>query len=171
MIRLYFGAAAVALLGTVALTAPSFAAGAYDGTWVVDVPSAGTINGSNNMVCPALRIPVQIRDNEVTGTLQRVETTTGAVIVEAGNNNASAGPVAGTVAPDGTVNAHWQNYRASGKLGPQTGQVTIRGECGPRIATAIRISPVEGTTEGQGSSVPTYPSSGPGVPVPPNPSR
>lgn len=56
---------------------------------------------------------MQIRDNQITGSLERVATTTGPVIVERGQGR-NARPVTGTVAPDGTVNAQWQNYRAIG---------------------------------------------------------
>ncbi len=162
------GVAAIGLVSAIALAPPTYAAGSYDGTWVVDVPSAGTISNTNNETCPALRIPIQIRDNRVTGSLQRVATTTGAVIVEPGNGRTSA-PVTGTVAPDGTVNAEWQNYHAVGRLGPQMGQVTIQGECGPRVATALRIAPAP--TEGQGSSTAPYTPNQSYGPVPPNPSR
>jgi hypothetical protein len=170
MMRLLCGAAAAGLIAACALSAPAFAAGNFDGTWVVDVPAAGLINNrSNNEVCPALRIPIQIRNDQVTGTLQRVATATGAVVVEQGAGSGDSGPVTGTVAPDGTVNAQWQNYHAVGRLGAQTGQVTIQGECGPRMATAVRITAP--ATEGQGgSNAPPAPQAPYGA-APPNPSR
>ena len=168
MLRNLCRVAAVAFVATAAFAPQSRAAGSFDGTWIVDVPSAGTINDqSNNSVCPALRIPVRIHDNQVSGSLERVSTTTGAVIVEAGQGRLAA-PVTGAVAPDGTVDAQWQNYHAIGRLGPQFGRVTIQGECGPRVATAIRINP-PGTTEGQGST--TAPQPEPYGASPPNPAR
>jgi hypothetical protein len=170
MMRVLCGAAAAGLFAACALSTQVFAAGNYDGTWVVDVPSAGLINDrSNESVCPALRIPIQIHDDQVTGNLQRVATETGAVIVEQGTGSGDSGPVTGTVAPDGTVNAQWQNYHAVGRLSARTGQVTIQGECGPRTATVVRITAP--ATAGQGgSNAPPAPQAPYGA-APPNPSR
>lgn len=127
------------------------AAGPYDGTWVVDVPAAGFNSTTSNYACPALRLPIQIESSRVVGSLERVSTTTGAVIVQAGNDRAAT-PVSGSVAPDGTVRAQWENYSANGRLGPQMGRVTIKGECGPRTATAVRITSAAATSSA-GSSV------------------
>jgi len=120
------------------VAAPAFAQGGYDGTWVVDVPAAGNIARENYSVCPALRFAIDIKDGQIRGTLHRVPTATGDVIVEAGNGR-DAGPVTGAVQPDGTVTAVWMNYHAEGRLGNIYGTVTIKGECGPRQATIIRV--------------------------------
>jgi hypothetical protein len=122
----------------VVAAAPAFAAGTFDGTWVVDVPSGGPLSGGDEALCPALRFTVAIKDSHVTGTLTRVPTRTGGVVVETGTSNVSA-PVTGTVQPDGTVAADWLNYHAAGKLTAKDGVATIKGECGPRQATLVRV--------------------------------
>jgi hypothetical protein len=119
-------------------TSPAFAASDFDGTWVVDVPAAGQLNGSSESVCPALRFPIEIKDGHVGGTLTRVPSRTGDVIVEAGKGPVSA-PVTGTVQPDGSVTAEWLNYHAEGRLAAKDGVATIKGECGPRQATLVRV--------------------------------
>jgi hypothetical protein len=139
MTRMATGLMAAGVIATVALARPALAAGPYDGTWVVDVPAADYIAQAGDYRCPALRLPIQIQNNQVTGKLERVASATGAVIVEAGQS-ARAEPVRGSVQPDGTVTAQWEMYQASGRLGQDTGMVTIRGECGPRSATAVRIT-------------------------------
>lgn len=118
----------------------ALAAASFDGTWVIDVPASTTIATTGDSACPALRFPVQIRDNQVTGVLTRVPSRDGGVIVEAGNGSDSAS-VSGTVQPDGTVTAQWENYHATGTLSGDGGVVTVAGECGPRTAQAIRITP------------------------------
>jgi YD repeat-containing protein len=118
--------------------APAFADSSYDGTWVVDTPAAGTINGSNYSQCPALRFPIAIKDGQITGELHRVASATGDVIVEAGGGS-DAAPITGTVQPDGTVTAQWMDYHAQGKLGERDGVVSIQGECGARQAHVTRI--------------------------------
>jgi hypothetical protein len=118
----------------------ALASTSFDGTWVIDVPASTTIAATADSACPALRFPVQIRDNQVTGVLTRVPSRDGAVIVEAGNGG-DAAPVSGTVQPDGTVTAQWENYHATGTLNGDTGIVTVAGECGPRTAHAVRVAP------------------------------
>ena len=130
--------AAFALAATTASLA--YAAGQYDGTWVIDVPpSASSVVTSANPSCPALRLPIQIKDSKVSGSLTRVPSVSGGPTVEAGTGR-HASEVTGTVLADGTVHAQWQGYKAAGKLGDGTGTVTIKGECGPRKATATRVS-------------------------------
>ncbi len=100
--RMTFSALAIATL--VSLSPHAFAAPNFDGTWVVDVQAADPISQTSDSVCPALRFPVQIKDSQVTGTLTRVPSRDGVMIVEAGKGTDS-GPVTGTVQADGTVNA------------------------------------------------------------------
>jgi len=134
--RVNFSALAIAAL--VSSSPQAFAAGPFDGTWVVDVPSADFNSTTGASDCPALRFPLQIRDGQVTGVLARVPSSDG-VVVEA-ENGADSASVTGTVQPDGTVHAEWERYRANGKLDGHNGQVTVSGECGPRAATAVRVS-------------------------------
>jgi hypothetical protein len=121
------------------LAVPAFGDSSFDGTWVVSAQAAGTITAFNSSTqCPALRFPISIKDGQIEGTLHRVPTSTGDVVVEAGAGPDS-GPITGTVQPDGSVTADWMNYHVEGKLSGKTGEVTIKGECGPRPATVTRI--------------------------------
>jgi hypothetical protein len=123
--------------------ATAHAAGQYDGNWFVDAPSAqnaGTTERSSG--CEPVRIPFTVTDNKINGSLER--STYGTGRVEAGKGS----PITGTVAPDGTINAQWQNYKATGKLSGNTAQLKWRGECGERVATGGRAS----ATTGSGSS-------------------
>jgi hypothetical protein len=126
------GAVAIMLLA-LSVTAAS-AAGAYDGNWVIDFLAAGYNSGSGDYTCPAARLEIKITDNQISGLLGRTGT---------GDTFASGqgSPITGSVKRDGSISAKWQNYAATGKLGAHGGQVAIvRGECGPRKGTAIRIS-------------------------------
>src|ERR1700724_3493715 len=66
-------------LATIALTAaalalpvlPAHAAGAYDGSWYVDGAAAQTTGSEKPSGCEAIRIPFQVVDNQIKGTLQR----------------------------------------------------------------------------------------------------
>jgi hypothetical protein len=128
--------ASVAALGLVAGAFAASAANRFDGRWVVDAPAAGgAIGAEGQYICPALRLPLEVKNGEVTGTLER---TQGNEIV-AGNTNPSAAPVSGTVSPNGTVNVMWLNFHATGKLSGNSGKVEWSGECGPRVATATRV--------------------------------
>jgi hypothetical protein len=121
------------------------AAGQYDGNWFVDAPSAqnaGTTERSSG--CEPVRIPFTVSDNKITGSLQR--STYGTGRVESGTGKASA-PITGTVAPDGTITAQWESYKATGKLSGNTAQIKWRGECGERVATGGRA-----TSTGSGST-------------------
>ena len=58
-------------------------------------------------------------------------------------DNETRGPVItphGTVAPDGTINAQWESYKATGKITGNTAQIKWRGECGERVATGGRAN-------------------------------
>jgi hypothetical protein len=82
-----------------------------------------------------VRLPFQIADNKITGSLQRAPYGTGRV--EQGSGS-SATPITGTVQPDGTFNAQWQNYKGTGKLSGDQAELKWNGECGPRVATGGR---------------------------------
>jgi hypothetical protein len=115
---------------------PAHAAGPYDGTWYVDAPAAqnaGTSERSSG--CEPVRLPMQVTDNKITGTLQRSPYGTGRV--EAGSGS-TASPISGTVQPDGTFTAQWESYHATGKLSGDKAEMTWKGECGVRTATGGR---------------------------------
>ena len=122
------------------------AAGQYDGNWFVDAPSAqnaGTTERSSG--CEPVRIPFTVSDNKISGSLQRAGYGTGRVESGTGKN---AAPITGTVGPDGTINAQWGSYKATGKLSGDTAQIKWRGECGERVATGGRAT----STPGSGST-------------------
>jgi hypothetical protein len=134
---LTIAAAAFALLAFT--STPSFARGSFDGTWVVDVPASQTLAGNTQPACPASRFPLEIRDNVVYGSLERVYSGGSSSVVETGTDK-NARPVFGTVQPDGSVTAAWLDYHATGKLNASDGAVTINSACGPRKATVVRVN-------------------------------
>lgn len=136
-----FNISALALALSVSGASLALAAGPFDGIWVLDVSGSRTKPGdyTSGAACPALRLPVQIRDSKVTGDLTRVPNSVGTPEIEPGKSRVSA-PVTGTVKADGTVAAQWLNYRATGKLVGDTGKLIVQGECGPRNATATRTT-------------------------------
>jgi hypothetical protein len=117
---------------------PALAAGPYDGTWVLDVPSSPITGGQSTSTCPALRLSAKIVDSQVTGNLERVASGADNT-VENGTSRVSA-PITGTVHQDGMLVADWQGYHASGTLSGDGGRVVVQGECGPRTATATRVA-------------------------------
>ncbi len=122
---------------SVALAQPSN--GAFDGRWVVDVPPSPVIARTSDSACPALRLPVLIEGDQVTGELSRIPSGAGEMVV-GGEQGLAAAPVTGEVAPDGTLSASWENYHATGKLSGDTGQITVQTECGPTVANVVRVS-------------------------------
>ena len=126
-------------LAAAVVVAPLFAAnaaGQYDGNWYVDAPSAqnaGTTERSSG--CEPVRIPFTVADNKITGSLQRAPYGTGRVETGTGKG---ATPFTGTVAPDGSITASWESYKATGKLSGNTAQLKWKGECGERVATGGR---------------------------------
>jgi hypothetical protein len=137
--RTQFYIAVAAVSAATILAAPARAAGPFDGSWVIDVPASASAAQRADANCPALRLPVKIADNQVSGSLTRVPSTGGGQGVQQGTGRASA-PVTGTVQADGSVTAQWEGYKASGKLAGDGGTVTIVGQCGPRKATATRVA-------------------------------
>jgi hypothetical protein len=133
---LYGGLAAATLFAAVPLAR---AATPYDGTWVIDIPPSTIISREDESACPALRFPVQIKDGRVTGSLEQVPSAESSLVVENGDGPA-ASMVTGTVGADGTVDAQWQNYHATGNLAGNRGEITVATECGPETAQAFRVT-------------------------------
>ena len=128
-----------------AATQVSNVPGPYDGTWQVDAPEAGAGSSSISDVsaCQAVRLQFQVVNNQVQGSLGR-SPYGGTRVTQSGPGTT---PVSGTVQPDGTLNAQWQDYQATGKLTPDNkAELRWRGPCGPRVATGGRV------TEGAGST-------------------
>ena len=122
---------------------PAVAAGPYDGSWYVDAAPAGNASTSDIASCDGVRLQFQVKDNQVEGTLARA--------AYGGNRVTQTGPgatpITGTVQPDGTLNAQWQGYKATGKLTGDKAELRWKGQCGPRVATGERMS-----SESTGSS-------------------
>jgi len=116
---------------------PAWAMGPYDGTWIVDLPANnGPSFGNANSACPALRLRILVKDNQLSASLQRVP---GAPNVVENSADPNATPVTGSVRPDGSVEAKWGNYVATGTLAGANTAVTVQGTCGSRTGTAVRI--------------------------------
>jgi len=145
MLRILPVLAATSALALAAFTlpmAPAHAAGRFDGTWIIDVP-ADRITSVGDATCPALRLRVQITDNQVSGNFRRSYPEAENVVQDGGDNSASR--VTGNVQPDGAVTAQWQNFHAAGRLlGPDAGLI-VQSECGPLIASVYRLD--QETTE------------------------
>jgi len=131
-------AAAALLCLSVTLGGLSAAAqdkGRYDGTWVVDIPVA-IEQKTTNPTCPALRLVIRVKDDQISARLLR--NPVGNTI---SNSDQPDAPVlTGHVDPDGTVNAEWQGFSATGKLAGDTANLVVKGECGPRNATGVRVA-------------------------------
>ena len=113
--------------------------GTFDGQWVIDVPSSPVIGQEvSDSVCPALRLPVRIESSQLVGALTRVPTITGGLVFESGTGPKAAA-FTGDIAPDGTLHARWENFHADGRLSGDTGVITVQTECGPALATAVRV--------------------------------
>jgi len=128
---------ALALAAFTVPTIPAHAAGRFDGTWIIDLPPDTIAADDYAATCPALRLRVQITDNQLSGNLRRSDPAS-LNVVETGGTSA-ASQVSGAVQPDGDLSAQWQNFHASGKLvGPNAG-LTVQTECGPMQARVWRL--------------------------------
>ncbi len=110
----------------------------YDGRWVIDFPASEIYATTNSgRGCAAIRIVADIKDSKISGNLGRDPNSPTEL-----NNGPGPGatPLTGTVAPDGTVSATWQNYAVTGKLAGSAGEVNVTGECGPRTGKALRVA-------------------------------
>lgn len=147
----------LAVAALLATALPGYAAGPYDGTWVADAPAAGGAGAGAEVPtgCQAVRLPFKVTNNQISGNLARSTYGTGRV-----QASPSGAPITGTVRPDGTFTAQWQNYRATGKLAGDKVEVHWSGECGPRVATGTRVATAAG--ESAGATVP--PAANPAAP-------
>jgi hypothetical protein len=126
--------AALSLVTSVLTFQPAFA-GEFDGKWVIDFPAPQDNLRSSSDVCTAFRLVVAVKDSRLEATLQREEPS-GEV---ANSNAANAVPVKGSVAPDGTVTAMWENFPVIGRLTGDIGAISVQGDCGPRTGRAVRV--------------------------------
>lgn len=144
------------LMGAVAIAAlalpwlPANAAGPFDGTWQIDsgglgTPTAQAMEGTS---CEPETIKVQIKDNQIEGSLARVPGSSSRVETSEGRHSA---PVTGSVAGDGSVTAQWESYTATGKITGNQIKLHWKASCGERVATGTRIAPAaaSGSTTNQ----------------------
>jgi hypothetical protein len=115
---------------------PAYAAGSFDGNWIVTAPAVRETSAGGG--CPGLRLPVAINDNQITGRWEYVSSGSGIPTVEAGHDRYSA-PVTGTVQPDGSFTAQWMSFHATGKFTGDKVEMRWSGECGPRMASGGRV--------------------------------
>jgi hypothetical protein len=135
-----------------ALALPSLTAhanGPFDGTWRVDsgglgTPTAQAMEGTS---CAPEILKFEIAGNQVHGSLAVVQSDPNRVI---NSELPGSAPVTGTVQADGTINASWENYTATGKITGDKVEMRWQAPCGPRVAMGSRISPAAsaGSTTG-----------------------
>jgi outer membrane protein OmpA-like peptidoglycan-associated protein len=128
---------ALALAAFAVPSVPASAAGPFDGTWIIDVPSDVVAGTDGDPTCPALRLKVQISDNRISGDWRRSPPEASNVVADGGHNPASR--VGGNVQADGRLTAQWQNFHAAGQMSANDGALTMQSECGPLIAHAWRL--------------------------------
>jgi hypothetical protein len=119
------------------ITFPALGAGPYDGTWQVSAAPAGNTSTSDVASCDGVQFQFQVKDSQIQGSLARAAYG-GNRVTQTGRGQT---PVSGTVQPDGTINAQWQSYKATGKLTGDKAELRWKGQCGPRVATGGRVAP------------------------------
>jgi hypothetical protein len=127
-----------AVVVALALTLSTAHADQYDGKWAFEFSAPNGITGSNQgNTCAGMRIIVDVTNDQISGSLARMENSPTEMINSAGPG---AEPLSGTIAPDGTLSASWQDYTITGKLDGNGGRVQVTGECGPRAGKAMRMT-------------------------------
>jgi outer membrane protein OmpA-like peptidoglycan-associated protein len=140
MSRIFSTLAATTALALAAFSAPvvsAFAAAPYDGTWVIDVPPDIITGTGGDPTCPALRLWVQVSDNQVSANFTRFAPGESNIVENAGTNGESR--VIGQVQPDGAVTAQWQNFHTTGRMVGDSAALIMQSECGPMLARAHRL--------------------------------
>ncbi len=134
---------AMAVIALALPMGPARAAGAFDGTWIIDVPADSLSGSGGEPTCPALRLGVQITDNQVSGNFQRAYPELENVVEDGDSDRATR--VTGVVQPDGAMTAQWQNFHAAGQFVGNGAGLTVQSECGPLQARIWRLD--EETTQ------------------------
>ena len=146
MKRLLISLSAVTLTALPILSA--VAAGPYDGSYTVVAQDAGSLgtNTTGRSDCEGVQLQFKVVDNQLVGSLARSPYSPGRVT----SGGRGATPISGTVQPDGTFNARWESFSATGTL-TKDGKAELRwrGQCGPRVAQGGRAP-----AENVGSSTP-----------------
>lgn len=135
---MFGGVAMLAIAGAFFPTAYAQAEGPYDGSWVIEAAAAGGhIERTGEATCPAFRLPFEIRDNKVIGSLARSPSHSGTIVP---SNGQGSSPVTGSVAADGAFAVVWESYHVAGQISGDTLHAYWTGLCGPRSAMGKRIS-------------------------------
>jgi|SRR5690348_8643267 len=135
MDRLLISLSAVALT---ALSLPAVAAGPYDGSYTVIAQEAGSggTNTTGRAECEGVQLQFKVVNNQLVGELMRSPYSPGRVTSGPGRG---ATPISGTVQPDGSFNASWESFHATGHLTKDgKAELSWRGQCGPRVAQGGR---------------------------------
>ena len=134
---------AIAVAALASSLMPAHAAGPYDGTWVFEAPAAKGGGGDYDLEeCNAVRFEAQVIDNKVVGQLRPAAyPQSGPNVQTAKPGERGASPIQGNVAADGKLMAKWQTYQVSGQLTGDKGQLSWKGQCGPRVAEGTRTAP------------------------------
>lgn len=146
---------AIAAATLAATMTPAHAAGLFDGTWKIEAPAVrGGAADSDLDECEAVRFETQIKDGNIVGTLRRsIYSQSGTNVQSTPGQGATA--VQGNVSQDGSLQAKWQGYRATGRLSGDNGELRWKGACGERVATMTRTVKVQPALSG--TSVPPPP--------------
>jgi hypothetical protein len=134
-----FGAMAFLAVATIFLSSGiARAAGPFDGNWVLNASGAGgqisQEGGGGGSACSDFRIPLQIRENQISGNYARSPSSPTEIVA-----SASGSPMKGSVQPDGSFTMQWEAYNVTGKISGNTMVATWRGQCGTRSATGTRV--------------------------------
>jgi len=131
---------ALAFLGcgaTAIIVSHAYAAGPYDGTWVVDSPAVGRATSDPTAAyCPPVHALAIVNNNVITGDFfaSPDETPAQAAAI------VGRPPITGTVDADGTVTARILSIQITGKATPNSVELKWTGECGPRTGVGKRAS-------------------------------
>lgn len=132
------GLAMLAMASAFFPVASAHAGGPYDGSWVIEAPAAGAQHvRTGEAACSAFRLPFEIKDNKVIGSLARSASHPTEVVA---SNGQGSSPVTGSVTEDGTFAVEWQSYHIAGQISGDTLHAYWTGLCGPRSATGKRAS-------------------------------
>jgi hypothetical protein len=138
MNRMLAASVAISVFALPALAA--HAAGPFDGTWQVDsgglgTPTAQAMEGTG---CEPEILRFEVKDNKIGGGLAYAGSDPNRVENSQGPRSA---PITGSVQPDGTLTAQWENFTVTGKLSGNQAELHWRAPCGPRVAMGSRIAP------------------------------
>ena len=132
---------AIALFAATAAFSPmgiAWAAGPFDGTWVIDAHgTGGHVQSTGQTDCPAFRLTFVITDSKISESLAPSPSNSAVIVPSHGRGSSLA---RGSVAEDGTFAVQWQNFHIVGRITGNTLEAFWTGLCGPRSAKGTRAS-------------------------------